>query len=83
MSGSYSHRDSMAGCVTGKPLTVSSGKQRARGPWSAYPLGTVAYSSIGGWWTRVADGWKANGGDTFPRPAADAFWVKLPGTTPP
>lgn len=45
--------------------------------WSAYPVGTVAHSVDGGYWTRTADGWKANGGDTFPTPGADAVSVTL------
>lgn len=39
-------------------------------PYSAYPVGTVARESWNGFtWTKTERGWKANGGDTFPRPA--------------
>lgn len=45
-------------------------------PWSEYPLCTKAPAINGGWWYKMADGWKWNGpdgnGDTFPTPGADA-----------
>jgi hypothetical protein len=43
-----------------------------------YPIGTKAYSSIGGYWTRVATGWQAMGGDVFPRYGGDAIEIELP-----
>lgn len=41
-------------------------------PWSEWPVGTVARDTTGAAWVRVADGWKARGGDTFPTPGAGA-----------
>jgi hypothetical protein len=49
-------------------------------PWSEYPIGTVAHSSVGGYWTKTEQGWKANGGDTFPTPGGDVESVTLPET---
>ncbi len=40
--------------------------------WSDYPVGTKAHSVLGGYWLRTKDGWRANGGDAFPHPGADA-----------
>lgn len=48
-------------------------------PWSEYPAGTIAESIIGGYWTKTEPGgWKWCVGDTFPRPGADAYAVRLP-----
>jgi len=54
--------------------------KRATAPaWKDCPPGTVAYSHTGSNWTKQADGWwKANGGDAFPTPGADACLVRLP-----
>jgi hypothetical protein len=52
--------------------------ERKTKPWRDYPLGTEARNHSGMTWTRVADGWKAKGGDTFPTPAGDAWQVLLP-----
>ncbi len=35
------------------------------------PLGTRAPCIIGGYWTKVAGGWQAMGGDVFPGPSGD------------
>ena len=35
------------------------------------PIGTKAPSILGGNWTKTDQGWKALGGDTFPRPGGD------------
>jgi len=50
-------------------------------PWKDCPTGTVAYSHTGTNWTKEPDGrWRANGGDAFPTPGADACLVRLPNT---
>ncbi len=53
------------------------------GGWSRYPIGTRAYSSSGGYWERVQNGWwKWCTGSTFPTPGADAIEVAVPATQP-
>lgn len=47
-------------------------------PWRDYPLGTRAYDETGAYWTRTVAGWQANGGDSFPTPAASALLVWIP-----
>jgi hypothetical protein len=47
--------------------------------WKDCPPGTVAYSHAGTRWTKQENGWwRANGGDAFPIPGADAGLVRLP-----
>ena len=46
--------------------------QRVDRPWREYPLGTKAHAFNGGFWERVATGWKWFCGDTFPTPGGDA-----------
>jgi hypothetical protein len=41
-------------------------------PWGNYPVGTKAHACIGGYWTRVGNGWRAQGGNVFPAPGGDA-----------
>jgi len=55
---------------------------RASGDWSQYPMGTRAYAVQGGYWERVAAGWKWCTGATFPRPGADAISVAIPVRVP-
>lgn len=45
--------------------------------WSDMPLGTRAHSSIGGYWERVARGWKAMSGTIFPTPGGDVSHVSF------
>jgi hypothetical protein len=53
-------------------------------PWADYPAGTRAVSSMGGHWTKLANGlWQANGGAAFPTPGGDAAWIQLPDTIMP
>ena len=54
--------------------------RKAEAPaWKDCPTGTVAYSHTGSSWTKQQDGrWRANGGDAFPTPGADALLVRLP-----
>lgn len=40
--------------------------------WDEYPLGTKAQAQGGGYWIRVAHGWKWFNGSTFPTPGGDA-----------
>lgn len=49
-------------------------------PWGQYPIGTKAHAYNGGYWIRVANGWKWHNGSTFPTPGADAIGncVELP-----
>lgn len=50
-------------------------------PWAEYPIGTKAYACNGGWWVRVAGGWKPNTSkDVFPSPGGDAVGecIELP-----
>jgi len=47
-------------------------------PWSEYPIGTRARDHSHCCWTRVANGWQADGGDTFPTPGASANYIQLP-----
>lgn len=49
--------------------------------WRRLPLGTRAHAVMGGWWERTIDGWKANGGDTFPTPGGDVVSVEVPCLT--
>lgn len=42
-------------------------------PWNEYPLGTKAHAFMGGFWIRVALGWKWCTGATFPTPGGDAI----------
>ena len=53
-------------------------RQKIDRPWKDYPIGTKAWSCMGGHWTKTERGWKANGGDTFPTPGGDAVHVTLP-----
>jgi hypothetical protein len=55
-------------------------RKRKDRPWQQYPIGTRAYAYNGGYWVRVAAGWKWCCGDTFPQPGADAIGlcVELP-----
>lgn len=46
--------------------------------WSDYPIGTKAYSTTGGFWTKTERGWKWCTGSTFPTPGGDAFRIELP-----
>jgi hypothetical protein len=51
-------------------------KQCVAPAWKDCPVGTVAYSYTGAYWTKQDDGqWRANGGDAFPTPGADASLV--------
>lgn len=49
--------------------------QRRVRPLDLVPLGTKAPAIMGGWWLKMATGWKWNGpggnGGTFPRPGGD------------
>jgi hypothetical protein len=56
--------------------------KRATAPaWKDCPTGTIAYSHTGTNWTKQDDGrWRANGGDAFPTPGADACLVRLPNS---
>lgn len=46
------------------------GWRPAIGPWSEYPIGTLARESwSGATWEKTKKGWKALGGSTFQRPA--------------
>ncbi len=55
-------------------------------PWREYPLGTKAHACIGGYWLKMAHGWKWNGpngnGGAFPTPGGDACGacIELPET---
>lgn len=46
--------------------------------WNNYPIGTKAYSSVGGYWIKVANGWKWCTGATFPTPGGDVTRIELP-----
>jgi len=59
-------------CGTEQRFTVD------RPSWSAMPLGTRAHSSIGGYWERVPNGWRAQSGCVFPTPGGDATHVSYP-----
>jgi hypothetical protein len=47
-------------------------------PWRDYPLGTLAYASMGGHWEKNERGWKWCTGSTFPTPGADVCRVEVP-----
>jgi hypothetical protein len=46
--------------------------------WDEYPQWTRARALGGGWWVKVASGWKWHSGSTFPQPGADAVSVQIP-----
>src|SRR5690606_7399769 len=66
----------------GGEVVAYSEKFRASGDWSHYPIGTRAYDIQGGYWERVANGWKWCTGSTFPTPGGDAFYVSVPVRVP-
>ena len=49
-------------------------------PWHEYPEGTKAHSFLGGYWVKVARGWKWHCGSTFPTPGGEAIGncIELP-----
>ena len=52
--------------------------QRIDGVYSSYPVGTRARESWSGFeWIKTERGWKAVGGDTFPRPGG-ADQIRFP-----
>ncbi len=55
-------------------------RERQNRPWRDYPIGTRAHAFNGGYWERVANGWKWCSGATFPTPGGDAcgLCVELP-----
>ena len=53
-------------------------KQKIDRKWSEYPIGTKAYSVLGGYWIKNPKGWTWFNGSTFPTPGADAISVELP-----
>jgi hypothetical protein len=55
---------------------------KADKPLAEYPVGTKAKACMGGWWEKVARGWKWCTGDTFPTVGGD--WdgrIALPKTS--
>ena len=47
-------------------------------PWEEYKIGTKAFCTSGGYWTKTHMGWKWCTGDTFPTPGADVSSVEEP-----
>lgn len=52
--------------------------QRIDRPWSQYPIGTKAFASGGGHWTKTVRGWQWFSGASFGTPGGDAYCVQLP-----
>ena len=69
LCGTQGERQCEGGKVSGMQNPVRLAVDRA---WSEYPIGTKAHAFNGGYWIRVANGWKWCSGSVFPTPGADA-----------